>query len=181
MMECDIEQYLAKFDPYRGDGGWVTEDPSAYATRMQNSLLPHWPTEVLIEWLHRHAGHIRDHAFLRFETFKFEKETWPIEMVPGRESFADPTFFDNFENVEERAKYSNDWLASFMLQNGTWNTPVVFLRTSSEDLIADRGWPLRFPYHLLEGHRRSSFLGGLKRLGKAIDTHDVWIVRSKNA
>ena len=54
------ETYLAQFDPYRDESDWVREDPSDYAVRMQASLLPNWPTEVLIEWLHRHARHIDD-------------------------------------------------------------------------------------------------------------------------
>ena len=56
------------------------------------------------------------------------------------------------------------------------NTPIILL-----DNRGIRGFlhepKLKSPYHLLEGHRRLSFLQGLKRLGKARDRHSVWITR----
>lgn len=180
MTEEEGETYLARFDPYRDASDWVSEDPYAYAARMQASLLPHWPTEVLIEWFHRHARHIDDYAFLQFESFRFSKHRWPLTRIPGSEAFADPNFCDGFINLEERAAYPHDWLAQYMLEKGTWNTPVVFLDTSTKPIIAPGRSALRHPLHLLEGHRRLSFLIALRRLGKALPEHDVWVVRLAN-
>ena len=63
------DRYLQQFDPYRKSER-VSEDAVSYAAKMQQSLLPLWPAEVLIEWLHRYAGHINDYAPLRdFQVF----------------------------------------------------------------------------------------------------------------
>jgi hypothetical protein len=170
------DEYLAQFDPFRDPDRRVDESPHQYAVRLQSSLLPHWPSEVLIEWLYRHAGHIYAYAFLRFELFQFSKVVWPLEKIPGREAFADPRFCDDFQNVEERARNRYDWLAKYMIVNGTWNTPVILLETPQVEIVAPGGWVLRYPLHLLEGHRRLSFLTGLRAISKALPQHAVWLV-----
>lgn len=170
------EDYLEQFDPRRDQGDWVVEDPQEYAARMHETLLPAWPTEVLVEWFHRHARHIYDYAFLKFERFSFEKQRLPTEKIPGREAFADPGFCDSFQDVARRAQEPFDWLAKYMVENGTWNTPIILLRTPNPGILAPGNWELRYPLHLLEGHRRLSFLVGLRKLGKAAPEHDVWLV-----
>ena len=47
------EEYVKQFDPLRDPMGFVEEPPEEYVKRI-SSLLPQWPDEVLIEWLHRH-------------------------------------------------------------------------------------------------------------------------------
>lgn len=171
-----MQRELIKYQPYRDEHGWVTEAPFEYARRMKLTVLPNWPEEVLIEWLHRHADFIDKYAFLRFETFSFSREPWPLEYIPGRQAFADERFCDSFSNIEERAKNPYDWLAIYMLREGTWNTPIVFLQNKLGQFRFPYGLPLKHPYHLLEGHRRLSFLNGLRRIGKALPIHDVWVV-----
>jgi hypothetical protein len=181
MQQHELETYLARFDPYRDAGDWVSEDPQIYAARMQRDLLPAWPTEVLVEWFHRHARHLNDYAFLRFETFHFSRERWPTEAIPGRDAFADPRFCDDFQDVERRAQERYDWLAKYMVEHGTWNTPIILLQTPAPGMMAPGRWQLRYPLHLLEGHRRLSFLTGLRGLGKAAALHDVWLVTLKDS
>lgn len=171
------ETYLDQFEPHRDSSGRPSEEPDRYALRMQQKLLPAWPAEVLIEWLYRHAGHLYDYAPLRFENFTFICESWSLEDIPGREAFADPKFCDDFLDVEVRATNRHDWLAIYMQNHGTWNTPILLLDTPRPEITMPGGWPLRYPYHLLEGHRRLSFLNGLRNSGKAASKHDVWVVR----
>lgn len=173
--------YLEQFDPFRDTSDWVSEDPHEYAARMQQTLLPAWPTEVLIHWFHRHARHLHDYAFLRFERLSFARQRWPTDRFPGREAFADPGFCDNFRDVEWRSQQPYDWLAKYMLANGTWNTPILLLQTPKPGIVACGNWELRYPLHLLEGHRRLSFLTGLRELGKAAPEHDVWLVSCKES
>jgi hypothetical protein len=167
-----------KYQPHRDRDWRIVEDGSAFAARMRSGPLPRWPEEVLVEWLHRHADFMENYAFLGFERFQFERVTWPSNRIPGAAAFRDEKFCNNFQNVEERAAYSkHDWLAHYMLREGTWNTPIVLLDSGS---VAD-GSPeakLKTPFHLLEGHRRLAFLQGLKRLGKAKSEHAIWLVRS---
>ncbi|WP_133718431.1 hypothetical protein [Methylocaldum gracile] len=174
--DVGVDEYLERFDPYRDAADWVSEDRLAYAERMQRNFLPTWPTEVLVEWFYRHARHLHDYAFLKFERFAFERQRWPTEKFPGREAFADPRFCDDFRDVVWRAQQPYDWLAKHMLAHGTWNTPIVLLATPARGIVAPGGWELRYPLHLLEGHRRLSFLTGLRELGKAAPEHDVWLV-----
>lgn len=173
----NLEHYLAQFDPHRNVSDWVVEDPNLYAERMQASFLPNWPKEVLIDWLYQHARCLDRYAHLKFERFKFERQRWTLSRIPGREAFDDPGFCDAFENIEERAKSSFDWLAKYMIANGTWNAPIILLDNpnSSFRSLTERG--IRSPLHLLEGHRRLSFLNGLRRLNMALPEHDVWLVR----
>ena len=166
-----------KYQPLRGEHWRIAEAEEDYIARMRAGPLPNWPTEPLKEWLYRHAHDMEDYAFLGFEGFEFELETWDVDRFPGREAFRDEGFCDSFQNVEERAaENQNDWLAHYMLKEGTWNTPIVLMdnRRAPGFLHEPK---LKMPYHLLEGHRRLSFLHGLKRLGLARSQHSVWIVR----
>jgi hypothetical protein len=168
-----------KYQPHRDEDWRIVEDGSAYAERMRSGPLPNWPEEVLVEWLHRHASHLEDYAFLVFEHLQFERVTWPTNLIPGAAAFRDERFCNNFQNVEERAAYNeHDWLAHYMLRKGTWNTPIILFDSSS---VADGsyGAKLKTPLHLLEGHRRLAFLQGLKRLGKAKPEHTIWLVRGR--
>lgn len=175
MNEEEVRAYLLCFDPGRDENGWVVEPANEYAKRMRATLLPHWPAELLIEWLHRHNTDADRYVSLGFENLRFHLETWEVEKLPGREAFFDPTFFDNFTDVERRSQNPQDWLARYMMQNGTWPTPIVMLQNSAAPISLACGERLKRPYHLLEGHRRMSFLGGLRDAGKAKRSHSVWI------
>src|SRR5688572_26708944 len=117
-----------RYQPIRDRDGRVIEPVAEYVRRMRTTILPHWPEEILSEWLHRHADNHDDYAFLGFEAFVFAPETWPLQQLPGREAFADPHFYDSFSSTfADRAGAPEDWLARFMAQEGTWNTPIVLL------------------------------------------------------
>ncbi|HAJ61325.1 MAG TPA: hypothetical protein DCP31_20405 [Cyanobacteria bacterium UBA8543] len=120
---------------------------------------------------------MEDYAFLNLEKLRFTLETCLLEQIPGREAFKDESFCDSFQNIEERAKNMDDWLAHYMLQEGTWNTPIVLLDNQDDRYNLLTGVLLKQPYHLLEGHRRLSFLNGLRRLNKARPRHKVWIAK----
>jgi hypothetical protein len=166
-----------RYQPQRGANWNVVESEPNYVLRMQGTVLPHWPEEVLREWLYRHPGCMEDYAFLGFGNLRFEKVFWETERIPGKKAFRDESFCDNFQNVEIRAaENSYDWLAHYMLREGTWNTPIVLLESQkAASMWIEAG--LKTPYHLLEGHRRLSFLQGLKRLNGVLPAHPLWIVK----
>ncbi|MCE9508260.1 MAG: hypothetical protein K8R48_08135 [Alphaproteobacteria bacterium] len=167
-----------KFQPFVNDDGRVIEEESDYILRIQDGILPNWPAEVLKEWLYRHNTHMEEYSFLGFEKFQFQKETWDITQIPGRDAFKDEGFCDNFQSVDKRAASNpRDWLAHYMMREGTWNSPIILLDNKSDIYRHPNGRKLKSPYHLLEGHRRLSFLNGLIRLEKALKTHPLWIVR----
>jgi hypothetical protein len=168
------------YQPVRDQHWRVVEDEALYVSRMCEGALKHWPEEALREWLYRHADWIEDYGDLGFERFRFEHVTWHIDDIPGREAFRDEGFCDSFQDVEVRAAQKpHDWLAHFMLAEGTWNTPIILLHSAGRQTEAMES--LKRPYHLLEGHRRLSFLQGLKRLGNARPTHAIWLVEIDDA
>ena len=113
-----------------------------------------------------------------FENFSFKKELWALAKIPGRESFWDPKFCDNFRDIEYRIYKCphKDWIAEYMYKNGTWNTPIVLLENIDGSIKFGDGERMKAPYHLLEGHKRLSYLNGLRDLSKALAEHEVWIV-----
>jgi len=162
-----------RYHPRRGLHWRVIEEETSYVRRMREGPLTNWPEELLKEWLYRHANNMEDYSFLGFEKLRFSLETWDIDRIPGREAFRDERFCDSFQNVEDRSRDdAYDWLAHYMLKEGTWNTPIVLFENQSAREIG-----LKTPFHLLEGHRRLSFLQGLKRLSKARRDHRIWVAR----
>ena len=172
----DIESYLQQFDPFRDENEEVTEESHDYVKRMQAGPLPNWPDKPLIEWLHRHAQCIDRYAKLKYERFQFQRQHWLLDQIPGCEAFDKKYFYDNFRDIKLRAENPKDWLAHFMLENGTWNTPIVLLDNENNRYGLKIGETLKQPYHLLEGHGRLSFLNGLRDLECAKPGHDVWLV-----
>lgn len=147
----------------------------AYANRMRATLLPQWPQELLIEWLWRHNGCLSRYVFLDFTTLSFARETWTLDRIPGSEAIDNRGTFGFAHTVEERARSGWDWPAAYMYEHGTWNTPIVLLDNTRGKIMFVDGSPLQSPYHLLEGHQRLYLLNGLRAIGKANATHEVWI------
>ena len=168
------EQPIDQFMPYLDHYGRPSECLASYQLRMK-IFLPNWPDELLAQWLYRHWCCAGKYSFLGFETLSFLKEEWALMSIPNRSVFDEPEFCDNFINVSDRAQDPHDWLAKYMLQHGTWNTPVILLDNRECGVTFPDGTSLRAPYHLLEGHRRLAFLNGLRIMNKARDTHKVWV------
>ena len=168
------DAYLAQFDPHRNTDERVIEEPLAYAARMQRSLLPHWPTDILVDWLHWHERHIYQYASLGFENLHFRLETWSLERIPGAEAFRDPNFIKDCGSIEAQIK-AGGWLVKYMVEHGTWKTPIILLDTRGVPKVATSKQPLRFPVHLLEGHHRLAFLNLLRDQPGTRPEHKVWI------
>ena len=172
----DIYPTSTRYQPLRDRDLHIIESSENYVSRMRISVLPNWPNELLTEWLYRHAESIEKYTFLQFESFTFARDRWKLANIPRRESFEKESFCDDFCRIKERAHDGHDWLANYMLREGTWNTPVVFLGNTFAQHRFPDGKLMKAPYHLLEGHRRLSFLVGLRKLRRANPEHDIWVV-----
>jgi hypothetical protein len=170
----------APYLPYLGRNEWREETVEEYVRRMQSTILPHWPEEPLREWLYRHYNDLETYEFLGYQSLRFERQTWELDDIPGREAFADPRFCDDFSRDIEARSQGRDWLAQYMLEHGTWPTPILLLRNLDGALTYPGGEQLNQPYHLLEGHRRLSFLNSLRRSRQALPKHNVWLVRKSS-
>lgn len=177
-VEVTIEPLRVKYQPHLDADGRRNEDAEAYVQRMRGGDLLDWPDEVLREWLYRHWNQIEKYQFLNFERFRFTRESWPSERVPGCEAMDGSDGRPLFTGLFERARDPWDWLARYMVEHGTWNTPIVLLDNRRADReFPDDGRALKAPFHLLEGHRRLSLFQELRDQGRAAAAHDVWLVR----
>jgi hypothetical protein len=170
---------VANYLPYLDDCQRIVEPADEYVRRMQATVLPHWPEEPLVEWLHRNYNSLKDYGFLGYDSLHFELQTWDLEAIPGREAFADPGFCDDFSGSFEYRVREVDWLARYMNEHGTWSTPIYLLENLDGAISYPWGERLNQPYHLLEGHRRLSFLVALRHLGKALPGHQIWLARKR--
>lgn len=169
----DVTQYA----PLKNGDSRVAEDARTYVARMHATRLPHFPEELLVEWLYRHHNSLHTYAFL-FESLRFKHQTWRLEDIPGCEAFEDRKFCVNFSrSFNARARDPLDWLAQYMNRHGTWNTPVVLLENLRGEIESTPRVTIRQPYHLLEGHRRLSFLVALRNQGRALNEHTIWLAR----
>lgn len=154
------------------------ETADEYTRRLgrRGGALWRWPAEVLKEWFFRHWGCLSRYAFLGYRRFHFRRESWGLERIPPTPQ-AWEGFADNLDERASGADGSDDWLARYMIKNGTWNTPIVLLSNRSGSHSSPHTFDrIRRPFHLLEGHRRLSFLNRLRDTGRTAQCHDVWIV-----
>jgi len=174
----DEDETLALLEPYLPfvDGRGRTSEPAKdYVRRMQATVLPNWPEEVLVEWLHRHAMDLTRYAFLDFRTLSFTRETWPVEKIPGWEAYYDDHGFrEDIEQVQARAD-AGDWVPQYVIAHGTWNTPIILLHNPFGNVETPYAMALRSPYHLIEGHCRLSALIAVREAGLAQPEHELWI------
>jgi hypothetical protein len=167
----------SQYWPKKNLDGRATEDVRTYVARMHSTLLPHFPEELLVEWLYRHHKFLYTYAFL-LECLRFERQTWKLDEIPGREAFVDERLCDAIVgSFRNSARDPTDWLAQSMDRKGTWEKPVVLLENMRGDIESPDGVKFKQPYHLLEGHRRLSFLIALRNKGRALAEHDLWVAR----
>lgn len=132
------------------------------------AALPHVPTEIAREWIHRHWGD-GPYQSLPLLRMRFVSAEWPLSRVetvvvgrrlpPGANLWAMPD------------DAAGDWLASYMRQHRTWPTPIVVL-VDTHAAIANELHPLQ----LLEGHHRLAYLKTLAAQTGVLERHLVWEV-----
>jgi hypothetical protein len=63
-----------------------------------------------------------------------------------------------------------------MNENKTWNQPIILL-DNPNGITSPSGIKLKQPYHLLEGHRRLSFLCYLREQDEAKMKHEILLTK----
>lgn len=173
--------------------GWPRVALPEYLARVRR-LLPNWPDEVLESWFYDNSGDILEpYGFLDFSRFEFRRESWPLERLLGIEATLDtwlwqhqregtsPCELFDFHHAGSGMANVRNWLTHYMVEHGTWSTPIVLLDNLGGVYRFPHGEPLKSPVHLLEGHRRITYLDCLRQRGLAAPTHDVWLVTINSA
>lgn len=146
--------------------------------RYAQHYLPHFPGEVLLEWLGRHGyDQMRRWAHLDLEALRFERVEWTstqiaaLKLMPGSEGYAKVGTASMGASALAR---NGDWLAQQVLATGTWPHPVVVFDNEKAGAGSEGRAPKGFV--LVEGHRRVSLLLNTPS-DKLVPTHAVWVGR----
>lgn len=117
----------------------MIESPEEYARRLRTTALPNFPEEVLIEWFYRAwRVVIEEYAFLDFESLHFEKQVWNLEDLPGIEACRYESVCVHLASRFHGRLENNNWLARYMKEHGTWNTPIIDGKPIGKSDIAGR-------------------------------------------
>ena len=141
------------------------ESDEAYLVRLRSSL-PHFPEEVLTDWLLRHGSFAFFlFGWLDYRRFRFSREEWQTSKLLELVISSNERDMDIWtQELREFPEVQQQRLGAFMINNGTWpSTPLVLDNTN--EIRRPSGQPLS-RYHLLEGHHRLAFLRGLE-IGRA--------------
>lgn len=167
--------------PSRIDRSEVKESFESYYSRWPKEL-ENVPEDVVRHWIYYH-----NECFLGFDGV-YDLSKWVFK----KERFSNVRILDvlhypdelkHMDSIGERflagvlAGYDT---ADYMLKNGTFPCPIIVAHNAGEyrHHRGLEGESMLEPYHLIEGHRRLSFLRAMiKRNHKALKKeHDVWLV-----
>jgi len=169
-----------EYEPLRDENLNVCESLEDYLIRLRSGVLPNFPEEVLTEWFYRHHDCLHTYSSLDYQTLRFEKQQWQVEHIPGKEVFREGSYGADFAYDFDLNLSQGNWLARYMNEHGTWNTPIILLANTQGTLVDCFGLELTRPYHLLEGHNRLEYLIVLRDRGKALAHHWVWLVSKEH-
>lgn len=128
------------------------------------------PENVAEHWVHRHYGG-SPYAFLPLDRLRFERQSWSLAQLDA------VTFGSCWSwNPRDLARLDREQgtpLAAMMIEAGTWPEPIVILDNPGG--LAEPGGPRMGRWHLIEGHKRLTYLRCLAAKGSAHPQHDVWL------
>lgn len=180
---ASLASFYNSIEP-RGYGDFGVEEFDLFAPRVA-PLLPHFPPEVLEDWIYRHHGDaVRTYGWLDLRRLRFEKQTWPTERIVSQVRSRIENTVGGWAQVfaddgREGHIHRRSRLGAFMLTQGTWPVAPIVLAGTSE-IAAPSGVTLH-PCHLVEGHHRLAYLRGLARMSglEPQPQHEVWTMNLK--
>jgi hypothetical protein len=128
------------------------------------------PANVAEHWVHRHFTG-SPYTFLPLEQLRFARQQWTLDQL------AAVTFGSCWSwNPNDLARLDRERttpLAAMMIDAGTWPEPIIIL--DNPERLAEEMGPRMGRWHLIEGHKRLTYLRCLAATGGANALHDVWI------
>jgi len=140
-------------------------------------MLPHFPDEVLEQWVYRHwKGVLCNWGWLDFQRMSFTRESWNTEDIVSKIKTPHDDVVSKFAQRMNNPIFQRSWLVQNMQENGSWPIAPIVLHYE-RDLYATNGRVLKAPYNLLEGHHRLGYLKCLAEQGSYVqEKHDIWLV-----
>lgn len=147
---------------------------SIYLDRVATRL-SHFPREIIDTWFREHPDSMRQWFPLGYEDLRFEKLKFTTKELGGTDIF------------KQGARCPEDILASMPIDHllllrywqthKDWPVPPILLDVRSSILPTSFPFPLREPYHLIEGYHRLALAIDADRHAPAPITRDYWVVR----
>ncbi|ELR65037.1 hypothetical protein C942_02131 [Photobacterium marinum] len=160
-----------------GFGGRNCEPWEQWRAKAQE-MLPHFPEEVLKEWVYRHwKGVLSNWGWLDFQAMTFTKQSWGTEDIISKIKTPHDDVVNLFARRMNNTIFQRSWLVQNMQTNGTWPVAPIVLHYE-RDLHATNGRVLQAPFNLLEGHHRLGYFKNLAEQGGYLkEQHDIWLVK----
>lgn len=173
-MKCAMSaNFVRAIRPKRERSG--AKEPLRRYCRRTRSLLPNFPTNVLVQWLFRHDQFfIPNWGWLDFRNLAFEKQTWATDRVLQLRARDDSIPEHRRSILFDDRWPTKTWLEKYMASRGTWPRPILVFCTADVALAPAARLPQ--PYVLMEGHRRLGYIRALADHNLARPAHSVWLV-----
>lgn len=147
-----------------------------------NKILPNFPIPVITQLFFDHPQEINNLSWLDYKTLQISLHKWNKSEIPKNNYGKDSTvelFKNKYFNGGSSQILRYKKIGDYILKNGTWPIPPIFLENIEGKIMGGRGEKLGQPYHLIEGHNRLAQILGYIERGVANDYHFVYIMKMK--
>jgi hypothetical protein len=163
-----------------GYGNCEVEPFSDYLRRWPAELKA-FPANLIETWVYRHWDQFRDEWMpQRALEWKYESRFFSNDEVMKIAHFANElSIMDYWGDQLFSCRIRREtWLAAFMLRHGTTPEPILVLDadTKVRHHKAFEGEVILKPFHIIEGHKRLSYLRGMIRHNHPLlkKQHVIW-------
>ncbi|WP_413111274.1 hypothetical protein [Thaumasiovibrio sp. DFM-14] len=164
--------------------GWGTTQIEPLDTWMVRCryVLPHFPDDVLEQWLYQHwAAVFARWGGLAWTQLRFVKVSWSFEQI---ESLIQIPYHETLTRLSrrmQRISYQDDSLNCYFRELLTWPRPPI-IYWHQHGFYLDDGHYIHPGYNLIEGYHRFAALYAMLAASaiSAKQQHVLWLCRQKN-
>lgn len=172
----DVRSYTREF-PIElrpiGEDTWEKETFEQWWSRCAK-LLPNLHPQIAEQWVFRHYSH-SPYSALPVQRLAWQLEEWTPQQVVDRAFIPGGEFNPEFDYGVFAGRDGTRTGRPF-LAHGTWDYPILTLRTPDGVRSAGREYP-DCHYLLVEGHQRMRMINAMYALGKELmPVHRVFVL-----
>ena len=163
--------------------GWGdTLGSEPFETYIQNwpQTLSNFPESVIRQWVYRHWRDFQNRWIgWDLPRFRFVEATYTNDEIMAIDHISDWLNTLDFwgDELFTNKMRQSTWLATYMLEHGTSPEPIMVAVNAGGLKHPDRGFPMKSPLQLIEGHMRLAYLRGMIRHKHPLQSqHRVWNV-----